>query len=313
MTAGRIRNPDCPTEIRQKLEFVLRCFVEGYNLALASKSNGRLAHNLDTSFDDHHVGFAYEGAGMGLAVSDLLKLAKSSRLGNFVAEDGEKHDYIVMVGAGLAAARMRWANSFTRTYFESFNPLLSWCVPDGYGFHQGFFSPEQFVDNREGAPEYFTPDARQLFDSGVGRSLWWTCGTSAERIAASIARFPESRRAEMWCGIGVACAYAGGDNGANLYDLLELAANYRSDFLSGLPFAARMRQKAGNASPVTENACCKLLSQTADETATMVCKFLQNSEEALGDRVGWEGYAFVRHRLVESFAHEVVVQKASSR
>lgn len=312
MTTGRIRNPNCPPETCQKLEFVLRCFIDGYNLAISSKSNEKLARKLDTDFDAHHVGFAYEGAGMALTVLDLLKLTKPSRLKSFVTEEGEKHDYIAMVGAGLAVARMRWAGGFTRSYFSSFDPLLSWCMPDGFGFHQGFFSPDKFVDHQENPPADFTPDARQLFDSGVGRSLWWTCGASPQRIAATIARFPEDRRAEMWCGIGVACAYAGGDDGTSLSALLELAGSYHADFLSGLPFAARMRQKAGNASPVTENACRKLLGQTADETADMAQRLLQEAEATLGDRVGRDGYAFVRLHLTETLTQETTSPRALS-
>jgi hypothetical protein len=312
MTAGRIRNPSCSPETRQKLEFILRCFIDGYNFALTSKSNEKLALALDAGFDAHHVGFAYEGAGMALTVLDLLKLTKSSRLKSFVTEVGEKHDYIAMVGAGLAVARMRWAGGFTRSYFSSFDPLLSWCMPDGFGFHQGFFSPDKFVDHQENSPPDFTPAARQLFDSGIGRSLWWTCGASPQQIAATIARFPEDRRGEIWCGIGVACSYAGGDDGSSLSALLELAGRHHVDFLSGLPFAARMRQKAGNTSPVTENACRKLLGQTADETADMAQRLLEKAEATLGDRAGRDGYAFVRLHLTENLTQETTSSKALS-
>jgi hypothetical protein len=305
MACGKIRNPNCAPDVTERLEYILRCFIEGYNLALGSKSNDALARELDAAYDSHHVGFAYEGAGMGLTVLDLLSLGRSHRLRDFVTQDGAKHDYIAMVGAGLAMARIGWGRQLLRGYLRGFDPLISWCVPDGYGFHVGFFSPERYVDRGEPAPRDFSWDARQLFDSGVGRSLWWTCGASPEWIAAAIDRFAEGRRPELWCGIGVACAYAGGDEGQGLSELFERAGGFQADFLSGLPFAARMRQKGGNASEVTEHACRKLLGRTMEEAAEMAHRLLQRAAEALGDGVGHEGYAFVRHCLTEIFAEQV--------
>jgi hypothetical protein len=309
MASGRIRNHRCEPEIAGKLEHILCCFVQGYNLALASKTNAALVHALDAAFDPHHVGFAYEGAGMGLAVLDLLAPGKASRLKEFVNQDGAKHDYIAMVGAGLAMARMNWAGPLFRRYFTGFDPLVRWCAADGYGFHEGYFSPARFVDRHESAPKDFASDEQQLFDSGVGRSLWWTCGASASLIAESISRFPTRRQGEMWCGIGVACAYAGGDEGESLLPLLELSGSYRADFLSGLPFAARMRQKAGNPSQVTDYACKQLLGRTVDETANLAGELLRHASESLGEHVGRDGYAFVRRGLTEELAREYLSQE----
>ena len=310
MASGHIRNPNCAPEVVERLERILGCFIQGYNLALASKSNVTLMGQLDAAFDAHHVGFAYEGAGMGLTVLDLLTPGRVSRLQAFVSRDAPGHDYIAMVGAGLAMARMSWASPMFRRYLDGFDPLVRWCVPDGYGFHEGYFAPARYVDDREGAPTKFTCDEKQLFDSGIGRSLWWTCGASASLIAQSIDRFPLPRRAEMWCGIGVACAYAGGDNGESLGALLEFAGDYRGDFLSGFPFAARMRQRAANPSPTTSNACKQLLGRTVDETADMASHLLERAVEDLGARAGREGYAFVRRGLTDIFAQEIARYEA---
>ena len=58
----------------------------------------------------------------------------------------------------------------------------------------------------------------------------------------------------MWHGVGVASAYAGGVGEEVLTELLELSGNYRADFLSGIPFASRMRQKGENASQSTSES-----------------------------------------------------------
>jgi hypothetical protein len=309
MARGRIRYRECPPEVAGRLEYVFECFIGGYNLALASRSNAALARELDAGFDSHHVGFAYEGAGMALALLDLLNLRSTNRLQSFITREAVNHDYITVVGAGLAAARAPWAWSRLKSYVAKLDPLVSWCMPDGFGFHQGFFYPERFVDRHEGAPEDFTLDARRLFDSGVARSLWWTCGASPELIARTISGFEEERRPELWCGIGIACAYAGGDNGDSLAGLRELSHKYLVHFLSGLPFAARMRQKAGTASPVTEEACRRLLARSADEAASMAGRLLQRAFELLGDRVGREGYGFVRRGLAELLGAETAEEK----
>jgi hypothetical protein len=306
MASGRIRIPSSEPGVEQRLEFILRCFIDGYNLAITAGSNADLASDLDASFDPHHVGFAYEGAGMGLALLDLVSFSQKSRLHDFIHNDGARHDYIAMVGAGFTMARLPFAGSYLRRYFRRFDPLVCWCVPDGYGFHEGFFAPARFVDAQQGPSLPLSQYDRQLFNSGVGRSLWWTCGASPRAISDSIAGFSAEHRAEMWCGIGVACAYAGGDEGRSLATLLELAGDYRADFLSGLPFAARMRQKGGNPSPVTENACQQLLSCSTDEAANMAAAALQQASALLGDRVGDEGYAFVRRQLTEILTREAV-------
>jgi len=308
MTAGVIRNPECPTRTALALEHVLCCFIEGYNLALASTSDAALANDLDHAFDAHHVGFAYEGAGTALALLDLLTLNRSRRLRSFITGAGAQHDYIIMVGAGLGAARAHWLNPFWRRYFSGFDPLVSWCVPDGFGFYQGIFHPQLYADTQRLAPAFMSAPEAQLFDSGIGRSLWWSCGADAERIAEKIAAFPAARRGEMWCGIGVACAYAGGDDGESLPALLDLAGDYRPDFLSGVPFAARMRQKAHNASCVTDHCCRFTLGRSVEEAASMACEQLHDAARILGERVGREGYAMVRRHLSELLTAPTGVQ-----
>ena len=67
------RNFDCVESMaRASLEEILRVFISGYNLTLEIPNYELLAQRLDLTFDSHHVGFAYEGAGMCCALLDLL-------------------------------------------------------------------------------------------------------------------------------------------------------------------------------------------------------------------------------------------------
>lgn len=286
--------------VRANLEEILRVFVQGYNTALRGRDYTLVSTKLANEFDAHHVGFAFEGAGMCYALFDLLVPWSSSRLRAFTDGAGRKHDYIATVGAGFAVARVPWGRWLLNSYLQRLEATVAWCVIDGYGFHQGIFHPERFTVQSREAPAALPAYARQLFNSGVGRSFWWTQGASPTLIRQAIERFPEATRGEMWCGIGVAAAYAGGVEARALWDLLEQSGDWSADFLSGFPFAARMRQKGENPSPWTAHACAELLKMTSDEAAdllagevTRIAAELEGRESQLRE----EGYGRLRERL----------------
>jgi enediyne biosynthesis protein E3 len=294
--------------VRGRLEKVLETFVHGYNLSLAIDDPAELADALRRQLDAHHVGFAFEGVGLSYALRDLMAPWKSnrpSRLRAFLDGPGSDHDYIVAVGAGFAIARLPWGRRLWPSYSRRLDPLIGWCLPDGYGFHEGIFHPARYIAGRAEPPAALPHYARQLFDSGVGRSLWWSQGADPRRIAREIDGFAPARRPEMWCGIGTAAAYAGGHGDAAdaaLLELLELAGPCRADFLSGIPFAARMRQKGGNPSPVTDRACELLLGQSAGETGDWIAATAERviADESIEREVRLrDSYLLVRQRLVE--------------
>ncbi|HEX8136704.1 MAG TPA: DUF1702 family protein [Pyrinomonadaceae bacterium] len=293
--------------VRSHLEEILRTFIAGYNLTLETPGFELLAERLEREFDRHHVGFAFEGAGMCAALLDLLAPRRTSRLRELTDGAGREHDYIATVGAGFAVARLPYGLRVWDRYAEKLDPMVAWCVLDGYGFHQGIFHRRPFVEERREPPARLPRYGKQLFDAGLGRSLWWSKGASPVLIRKSIERFPEPRRGEMWHGVGVACAYAGGVKEAALLELLELAGPYRADFLSGLPFAARMRQKGGNASPVTDLACRLLLNRTTDGAADLVARSLEEitaTWTGTERELGTKGYMLVRGRVTELFQTE---------
>jgi hypothetical protein len=266
-----------------------------------------LVRRLDSSFDSHHVGFAFEGVGLYLALLDLLVPGRSNRLAAFLSGTGKDHDFVIAVGAGFAFARVPWGPRVLDRYLRSIDPLVAWCVPCGYGFHQGFFHHVRYVEQAQEPPRSLSPLGKQLFDSGLGRSLWWVTCADPFRIASAIDRFPERRRAELWAGVGIASSYAGGVGAAALENLLQLSGPYRADFLSGLPFSARLRQKAGNYSDATELACRILLGQSTDETANLA----EAAADAVRSQVRGEGitaaYDLVRrHLLIECRIREGV-------
>ncbi|MGA2848900.1 MAG: DUF1702 family protein [Terracidiphilus sp.] len=288
----------CDPTVSRKLERMLESFIGGYNLAVETPDKDELSRRLYAAYDSHHVGFAFEGVGLYLAMLDMLIPGKPYRLDSYFKGAGEHHDYIVAVGAGFAIARIPWGLRTMEGYLRTLHPLIAWCVPCGYGFHEGFFKHRRFIDEAGTLPSSLSPLGRQLFDSGLGRSLWWVKGADPARIHAAINRFPEDRRAELWAGIGIAACYAGGVGANELLSLQELSGPYHADFHSGLPFAARLRQKAGNYSDTTELACRTLLDRSTDTVADMA----ELAADAVRAQVQGSGiteaYALLRRHLV---------------
>ncbi len=297
----------CDPATRRFLENIIREFVAGYHLALNVKNPDQLIAQLDRKFDKHHVGFAYEGTGMYFSLLDFFFPWGPSRLRAFTDTLANKHDYIITVGAGFAVGRLPWGPFMLERYMRKIDPMKAWCVPDGYGFHQGIFHHKIYIDQCKAPPKWIRPYARQLFDSGIGRSLWWVKGASPERIKQAIDRFPEPRQAELWCGIGVACSYAGGVDEQALLKLRDFSGQYLLDFLSGLPFAARMRHDGANNSPFTERACRCLLNKTSEEAANIT---IQVVDELHPDRMGAteireQAYKLVRENIMNHLRNEV--------
>ena len=294
--------------LRRKLEMILECFIAGYNKASQTHDHKKLVKYLHQNFDDHHVGFAFEGVGLWFALLDLLPIpSKSTHLAEFLKGAGRDHDYIVAVGAGFAVARLPWGMRGMNDYAETLDPMLAWCIPDGYGFHQGFFHHVRYVDGAEPPPKALGRLGAPLFDSGVGRAMWWVKCGQPDGISAAIDKFPEPRRAELWGGVGVAAAYAGGVDAAALLRLRDLSGSYQADFLSGLPFAARLRQKGGNYSEVTDLACNVLLDRKTDDVADMAETALAAVRSQMRGKGITNVYELVRQRLVTEIRTRVEV------
>jgi Protein of unknown function (DUF1702) len=297
--------PGCNSPSRGHLEKVIETFIAGYNLSLGEAQMSRLAQRLDSSFSPEFVGFAYEGAGLYFGLIDLLLPRSESRLASFTRAAAQPFDFITMVGAGFAVARVPLGLRRLEAYQGTLDPRTAWCLADGYGFHQGFFHWKRFIEERRSAPASLNPQNRALFDAGVGRSMWWVFGADPASIAAAISRFDGARRPEMWAGIGTALAYASGEAPAASAALLNLSGIYRFDFLSGIPLAAHMRDKGLNAAEWTEAACSQFLDLSVAEASDLVVAeltdFLESWQGSERDKWG-SCYLALRDRLKRRLA-----------
>jgi hypothetical protein len=254
---------------RRHLESIIETFVTGYNLALETPDDSELTSRLDDVTTTPYLGFAYEGVGLWLAISDLFRpWIATSRLAHFTKNVAPRHDFIAMVGAGFAVARMPFGVRRLQKYQERLDPMTAWCIADGVGFHDGFFHWQKYRTGQLDPPAFLNPQNRALFDAGLGRSFWWVYGADCEAIAAAIERFAPARRAEMWTGIGTALVYAGPSQPSAR--LLALSGSHRVDLLIGVALGANMRDKGGNPSSWTDQVCATLMNGSVAEVSSIV-------------------------------------------
>jgi hypothetical protein len=252
-------------DLRERLEGIGRTFVAGYHAALEADGTPALAARLD-AVDRELRGWAYEGAAMALSLLDSLTPWRR-RLPGFLAGPAAPHVYLVHVGAGWALGR---APLSPGRLLARLDPLLGWLALDGYGFHQGFFHASAAVgEQRVPARLRFHPYARRAFDQGLGRSLWFVEGAHPRRIAGAVAGFPAARQGDLWAGVGLAAAYAGGADRAALGALRAAAGGHAGDLAQGAAFAAKARQRAGALTPATELACAVLCGLAAAAAAAV--------------------------------------------
>lgn len=251
---------------RSNLEHIGDTFLLGYHAALEETAAVELVSRLNEVNSDMR-GFAFEGAAMSLALLDMLTPWKKDRWLSFVREGAGAHVYMVHVGVGWALARFRWPGG-TVPPARLRDPLLRWLALDGYGFHEGYFHWPRFVTDRV-RPNKLAGYALRAFDQGLGRSIWFVEGADVERIQMTIGRFPAQRWGDLWSGVGLACAYAGGGDQTEIHFLREAAAPFRSHLAQGAAFAAKTRQRAGNMAAHTQTACEVLCGTTAEAAAAM--------------------------------------------
>ncbi|HEY1573751.1 MAG TPA: DUF1702 family protein [Pseudonocardiaceae bacterium] len=256
-------------ESQALLERIGATFLEGYAYAAEARTTDDAERRLE-QLTDRFRGFAYEGAGMGFAVRDGLPLGPTTLNEQFLAGPGDPHVYMVYVGIGWAMARLprfRWPDP------KKLDSLLLWLLLDGYGFHQAYFHTEKYVRQQyqdlafpwpaKGSSDY----ANRAMDQGIGRALWFICGTDPVLTTSTVDEFDERRRGDLYAGIGLAATYAGGAPEDELITLWERAGQYRPQLAQGCCFAVECRIRAGNLVPHNEVAAQVLCGRSAQDTA----------------------------------------------
>lgn len=251
------------TEARLYLEKIGQTFLCGYHHALESKTLPELTARIQQDVPSERLGFAYEGAAMPFTMLDYLTPWRHNRLEAYLEGPGKSHIYLAYIGAGWAAARLKRP---LQPLVDRLRPDLAWLVGDGYGFHETYFQATKYAQQQT-LPAGLTGYALRAFDQGVGRCLWFVHGTDVQRIADNIRHFAPNRHPDLWSGVGLASAYAGGVTKPELELLRQLAAPYYPQLAQGVAFAAEARRLANNPAEQTELAAQVLCNHSADALA----------------------------------------------
>jgi hypothetical protein len=240
-------------------------------------------------------GVAAEGAAMGLAMLDRLTPWTKDRWQQFLYLTGKQHIYTVHIGLGMALAKL---NANMPKELQAIDPFFRSVVLDGYGFYLGYFARQNHIIKRE-IPGFLNEHQRRAFDQGLGRSLWFLHGGRVKTIKNTIDTFESSRQADLWSGVGVACAYAGGVHVTTLKHLQKLAGNHDLELQLGVAYAAKVRAQAGNMASHTELACRILGGHPANSLAQLADSVLGELDKGARELAYLLWRQTVKERLVE--------------
>lgn len=252
------------TQPAERLRQVVYTVTECCEVALRTPNQDRLYRRLE-EYPDELKGFAFEGAGVGLAALDTMT-GRPLRTTRFVSGPAAPYVYAIYLGTGMGLARLhRNPERFRRRLSDD---VFSWVILDGYGFHEGFFSFKRHVQEQS-TPPWLSGYAAQPFDHGLGRAIWFATGADPNRIADTIAAFPGWRQPSLWAGIGLACGYTGGVDAQPLRQVAEASQEHRDRLAEGVMVAAMNRHMVGNTAAHNDLASELICGMPSDEAARM--------------------------------------------
>jgi hypothetical protein len=267
-------------QVRERLEAIGATFAAGYNLAINTTDVETLEHALEL-IEATERGFAYEGAAMGLTISDWIKPWRAC-FPRFLSGSARHHEYMVWVGRG-------WAYGLPLSPLRDLSRHQSvhrWLALDGFGFKQGYFGWRRAILGQR-RPASLPGMAARVFDQGLGRSMWFVFGANAGKIGRAISRFEDTRHDDLWSGVGLACAYAGGTTECELECVSSAAEKHFPALAQGVVFAAQARRRACNPAPHTAVACDRMLAMTPDAAADLAMQCFPSTGTTLEDYQQW--------------------------
>ena len=272
---------------RAHLDAIVSAFRAGYVEACRNDGIPQIRDSL-SRIALHHRGFAYEGAAMALTLVDGILPWRDGF--DRLLRGAEHHRYLVHVGAGWGFAR--WGSVEGRR-FRRLDPLLRWLAVDAVGFHDGLLraAPSAAASRRRARLSSY---GARAFDQGLGRSLWFTTEAHPDSIAAAIDAEEPGRRPDLWSGVGLACAYAGGVCEHEIATLTASAGDSRLDLAQGVAFAAEAHLGASGCVPAHTERASRLI---CDMPAADAARIARDSARRVVEAGGWPAYEMWRARI----------------
>lgn len=232
---------------RAVLEGHARSFLTGFNVVAGHRD----PHGVLAEVPDEERGFAYEGAGMRAALTDLATAGRAGALRRLLAGPGQGYVHLVHVGYGwgLVPTRLPLPILVPKT------PLLRWLALDGAGFAKVYFGGSAALRGLTRTP----PAPRRAAElAGCGRALWFVESADVAGVAGVIEATARHARPHLWAGVGLAACYAGCVDESTVDDLVAASGADEAHLRQGALFAIAARYRARIVPEHTEMACGRL-------------------------------------------------------
>lgn len=244
------------------LEGIGMAFIHAFNAALKEDDPKALKQRTDAVPPDHR-GFAIEGATAGLAVADAVGFRQSC-LAAWLSLTESEFTYLAHVGTGWALALLPWRRA---AILRMLDPVHHWLAMDGLGFRDTYFRPRLGLSGQRLVGRGY---AARAYDQGVGRALWFLAGGDAGRAVQLIGGVDETRRSDLWSGLGLAMSYAGYLRPMDLLCVESCVGEHRAALRQGAAFAAEACARAGHIPLHTIDAVRALTRRDAGDVARTV-------------------------------------------
>lgn len=222
---------------------------------------------------------AYESASMAIALKSFERDTFPNEWLLFANGAAAAHQAQVYVGLGWAIAK---CNLPFLKAVEKLHSQFYFRIADGCGYYDGSFRKRQAIIDKL-VPVYLPAAAMPMYNQGIGRSIWYTEKADINKICSTIETFAADRHADLWRGVGIAVAYVGGCDDANLKTLLQYAASNGFQLACGAALAARSRTMANTMTEDTDRCSRLWFSLTADTAAIanedVYCNWIMQIEE----------------------------------
>lgn len=257
------------------IESIPQSVILGFEFGISTKGQAEIERRLLLLSEDLR-GFGYEGATMALTLRDVMGTGRARLTEKFLRGPAAPHIFLAFIGIGFAMARLPrtlWSKVVPDLSGVPYFPQSTWLAVDGYGFDRAYFDTKKWVDQQfrpkpypwQGEPAYFM----RALDQGIGRALWFMHGADGPTVIAALQRFAPERHADLWSGVGLAAAFAGGADQATLEQVGKAAGDFLPEVAMGATLAAKGRVQAGNTTPHTAMAVRTWCGMSLDEAAQL--------------------------------------------
>ncbi|WP_047868704.1 DUF1702 family protein [Nocardiopsis sp. RV163] len=286
------------------LETIPEAVICGFAWGMEARHLWEAEHRLEI-VDAPLRGFAYEGTTMAFTIRDVLPGGRSDRTRELMDGPARPHTFLAYIGIGFAMARLPrplWRGVLPELRDNPYHPTMSWLAVDGYGFDLAYFHTRRWIRRQEAPRPYpWLGDSAyfpRAFDQGVGRALWFVHGGRRRAVSDAVLAFPSERRADLWSGVGLAAAFAGGASAPELGELVRAAGADGSHVRQGAVFAARARVFSGTVPEHTEEATRALTGMGAVQASRLA----DDNEVEAGTYGGRPAYEIWREGIRAHFS-----------